>query len=163
MMLENRHYSLLTGLYWTLTTMTTLGLGDITFQTDTGKLFSILVLVSGILFLLIIIPFTFVQLFQSSARAPREVPVSIRNHIIISGKGALSQALINKLQNYRIPYIMIISDVSEALDLIDLGFRVVLGDLDDPETYIKAQASQAALICTSNNDAVNTTVAYAVL
>ena len=36
---EGREYSYLTGLYWTLTVMTTLGFGDITFTGDLGKLF----------------------------------------------------------------------------------------------------------------------------
>lgn len=60
---EGEHHSWLTGLYWTLTVMTTLGFGDITFKDDLGKLFSILVLLSGVIFLLVVLPFTFIQLF----------------------------------------------------------------------------------------------------
>jgi K+/H+ antiporter YhaU regulatory subunit KhtT len=52
MILENREFGWITGFYWTLTVMSTLGFGDITFTTDLGKLFSILVLASGIVFLL---------------------------------------------------------------------------------------------------------------
>jgi len=36
---EGVRHSWLTGLYWTLTVMTTLGFGDITFQTDLGRVF----------------------------------------------------------------------------------------------------------------------------
>ena len=43
---EGRRYSWITGVYWTLTVMTTLGFGDITFHSDVGRLFSILVLLS---------------------------------------------------------------------------------------------------------------------
>ena len=78
MIYEGRQYSWITGFYWTLTTMSTLGFGDITFTSDIGKFFSVVVLLSGIIFLLIILPFTFIQFFyapwleeQNKARAPR--------------------------------------------------------------------------------------------
>jgi voltage-gated potassium channel len=74
---EGRDFSWVTGFYWTLTVMSTLGFGDITFNGDLGRIFSILVLLSGVLFLLILLPFTFIQFFyapwmeaQSAARAP---------------------------------------------------------------------------------------------
>ena len=56
-----QRYSWITGVYWTLTVMSTLGFGDITFHTDLGRIFSILVLVSGTVFILILLPFTFIQ------------------------------------------------------------------------------------------------------
>ena len=47
MLREGQQFSWITGVYWTLTVMSTLGFGDITFHTDLGRLFSILVLMSG--------------------------------------------------------------------------------------------------------------------
>ena len=41
---EGKEYSWITGVYWTLTVMSTLGFGDITFHTDLGRIFSIMVL-----------------------------------------------------------------------------------------------------------------------
>ena len=61
MMYEGREESWVTGFYWTLTVMSTLGFGDITFESDLGRLFSIIVLLSGIVFLLILLPFTIIQ------------------------------------------------------------------------------------------------------
>jgi voltage-gated potassium channel len=54
---EGRSYSWITGYYWTLTVMSTLGFGDITFESDLGKIFSSVVLLSGVIFLLILFPF----------------------------------------------------------------------------------------------------------
>ena len=78
---EGREYSWITGVYWTLTVMSTLGFGDITFHTDLGLLFSIIVLLSGMVFMLTLLPFTFIQFFyapwmeaQAEARAPRQLP-----------------------------------------------------------------------------------------
>ena len=52
MHLEGRQFSWSTGFYWTLTTMSTLGYGDVVFTSDIGRLFSIVVLLSGIIFML---------------------------------------------------------------------------------------------------------------
>ena len=65
MQLEGRDFTWVTGLYWTLTVMSTLGFGDITFTSDLGRIFSIVVLLSGIVFLLIMLPFTFIQFFYA--------------------------------------------------------------------------------------------------
>ena len=68
MIYEGRQHSWITGFYWTLTTMSTLGFGDITFHSDLGRLFSVLVLFSGIVVLLVMLPFTFIQFFRSEER-----------------------------------------------------------------------------------------------
>ena len=74
---EERQYSWITGLYWTLTVMSTLGFGDITFTTDTGLVFSVIVLLTGTFFMLVMLPFLFIQFFyapwmeaQSAAQDP---------------------------------------------------------------------------------------------
>jgi hypothetical protein len=58
---EGRTYSWPTSVYWTLTTMTTLGFGDITFESDAGRIFSVVVLLAGSTFLLVMLPFVFIQ------------------------------------------------------------------------------------------------------
>mgnify|MGYP001145761977 CR=1 FL=1 len=73
---EGRQHSWVTGFYWTLTVMSTLGFGDITFASDLGRIFSSIVLLSGIVMLLVVFPFTFIEFFyapwmaaQAEARA----------------------------------------------------------------------------------------------
>ena len=65
MMREDRDYTWVTGIYWTLTVMSTLGFGDITFEGDLGRAFSICVLITGTVYLLVLLPFTFIH--QESA------------------------------------------------------------------------------------------------
>lgn len=109
MEMEGQRHSWLTGLYWTLTVMSTLGFGDITFTTDLGRLFSMLVMLSGVIFLLIMLPFTFIQFFyapwleaQSRARAPRKVPDTMSGHVILTHFDAVAQNLVEKLDRYGI-------------------------------------------------------------
>ena len=51
---EGQSHSWVTGFYWVLTVMTTLGFGDITLHSDLGRIFSSVVLLSGVMFLSLI-------------------------------------------------------------------------------------------------------------
>jgi Trk K+ transport system NAD-binding subunit len=169
MLHEGRQYSWITGFYWTLTTMSTLGFGDITFGSDTGKLFSIVVLISGIVFLLIMLPFTFIQFFyapwldaQNKSRAPRELPESIFGHVILTHFDDVAINLIEKLGQYGIPYVVVTQELQNALDLHDLGFHVVVGEPDDIQTYKRLRIDQAALVVVMNDDILGTNIIYTI-
>jgi Trk K+ transport system NAD-binding subunit len=166
---EGQRFSWITGFYWTLTVMSTLGFGDITFTTDTGKLFSLVVLLSGMLFLLVLLPFTFIEFFyepwvaaQSAARAPRDLAADVRDHVVLTSHDGVTTALIDRLEKYQHRYVLIVPELDEALRLHDLGVNVVRGDLDDPETYVRAGVERAALVATTRSDVSNTSVAFLV-
>lgn len=166
---EGRQESWVTGFYWTLTVMSTLGFGDITFSSDLGRIFSSIVLISGIIFLLVILPFTFIELFyapwlkaQEAARAPSSLPSTVKGHVILTQYDAVTSALIEKLTQYQYQYVLLTPDLDEALRLHDLGINVVRGDLDNPQTYRLVHVEQAALVATTANDRLNTNVAFTV-
>jgi len=169
MLREGQDHTWITGFYWTLTVMSTLGFGDITFHTDLGRVFSIVVLLTGTIFLLVLLPFTFIQFFyepwmkaQAAARTPRRLPSEIRDHVLLTSYDPLSTALIRRLEKYGYRYALLVSDVDEALRLHDRGVDVLLGDLDDPDTWARARVENAALVATTSSDVVNTSVAFTV-
>jgi Trk K+ transport system NAD-binding subunit len=169
MLREGQDHTWITGFYWTLTVMSTLGFGDITFHTDIGRVFSILVLVSGIVFLLVLLPFTFIEFFyepwmkaQAEARAPREVPPEVAGHVLLTNHDAVAAALIRRLEQYHTPYALLVSDIEEALRLHDLGLNIVVGDLDDPQAWGRVGVERAALVVSTANDYANTNVASTV-
>ena len=51
---EGREYTWITGVYWVLNVMAMLGFGEPSFASDTGRAFTIIVLLTGILFLIVI-------------------------------------------------------------------------------------------------------------
>lgn len=166
---EGRDYSWISGFYWTLTVMSTLGFGDITFTSDLGRAFSVLVLISGMLSLLILLPFTFIQFFyapwleaQSKARAPRELPEDTSDHVIITHYNPVTRALIAKLDQYDYTYVLLASELEKALEYHDEGYNVVFGELDDPETYDKIRVNQAAMVVVMGSDTVNSNIANTV-
>ncbi len=169
MLREGQDHTWITGFYWTLTVMSTLGFGDITFHTDVGRLFSILVLLSGTIFLLVLLPFTFIEFFylpwmnaQAALRAPRQLPADTRGHVLLTHHDALTSALIPRLEQYHYPYALIVAEVEDALRLHDLGLNVMVGNLDDPETWRRARVEAAALVASTASDVTNTNVAFTV-
>jgi Trk K+ transport system NAD-binding subunit len=164
---EGQNHSWLTGFYWTLTVMSTLGFGDITFTTDAGRLFSIIVLLSGIVFLLVLLPFTFIQFFyapwlesQNRSKAPSEVDKDVSGHVILTNYEPITKALITKLENYGYQYYLIVSDLQQAVNYYDMGVKVLLGELDDPQTYKRARLNHAAMLVATGNDMINTNVVF---
>lgn len=108
MALEGQDHSWLTGFYWTMVAMSTLGFGDVTFHSDLGRMFSVEVVLSGTVFMLILLPFTFIQFFyapwlkaRDAARAPRELPESMRDHVLLTAYGPVDAALIQRLNQFK--------------------------------------------------------------
>lgn len=169
MQYEGRQFSWVTGAYWTLTVMSTLGFGDITFESDAGRIFSVIVLLSGTISMLVVLPFMFIQFFyvpwleaQAAARAPRKLPDSTSKHVILTGLGPVEQALIRRLNRSHLPYVLLVPELPEALRLHDEGYQVMLGEIDDPETYANAQVKQAALVVALQKDTTNANMAFTV-
>ena len=167
MFYEGQSHSWLTGIYWTLVTMSTLGFGDIVFVTDLGRGFSITVLLSGIIFMLVLLPSTFIQLVyepwvkaRESARIPRSVTPETQGHVILTFFGPVAASFIGKLTQFNYAYIVILPEPDEVAALRDQGVNVMCGDLDDPETYRRARVEQAAMVATTRTDIENTTVVF---
>jgi voltage-gated potassium channel len=166
---EDQEHSWPTAFYWTLVTMTTVGFGDITFTEDAGRIFSVVVLLCGIAFLLVILPFTFIQFVfvpwmdrRAAARAPRELPADTQDHLILTGLGPIEDALIRRADRAGVPYVLLVSELAEALRLHDDGYRVMVGLLDDPAAYRAARVERAALVAATRADTTNTNIAFTV-
>lgn len=166
MLREGREFSTITGLYWTLTVMSTLGFGDITFSSDLGKLFSVLVLMSGIVLFMLLLPFTFIRFVytpwleaQSNALTPRALPPDVNGHIIVVGTDSIALCVADRFRQYDMPYVMLIDNAEQALALYDKGYSVVLGDLDSIDSYQAVRADKAAMALALHDDLKNTNIA----
>jgi voltage-gated potassium channel len=166
---EGRAYSWPTSIYWTVVTMSTLGFGDITFESDLGRIYSVVVLLAGSLIILILLPFTFIQFVYvpwrsavQQARAPRELDPSTRDHIVLTGRDPVEEVLIHRAEASGRPYVLLVQDVDEAIALTDHGYRVMVGAVDDPATYRALRMDQAAMIVAAGNDQTNTNITFTV-
>jgi voltage-gated potassium channel len=162
---EGEQHSWITGFYWVLVVMTTLGFGDVTFTSDIGRLFSIVVLLSGVVLLLVMLPFLFISLFYAPwlearlrLRAPREVPRDTRGHVILTEYDAIAAGLVQRLETEKIPYFVIEPDPVVAARMIDEGIEVVAGENDSSATYQRINATRARLLLANCEDTTNTNI-----
>ena len=166
---EGQQHSWVTGFYWTIVAMSTLGFGDVTFTSDLGRVFSVLVVATGTVLMLIILPFSFIQFFyapwleaRDAARAPRQLPSAMTGHVLLTNYGSVGQALILRLRQFRMPFALIVPDLKAALELDAEGVPVLVGELDDPDTYDRARVDQATLVVATQSDPLNTSIAATV-
>ena len=169
MQYEGQQHSWITGVYWTLTVMSTLGFGDITFTSDLGRFFSVVVLVTGIVMLLIVLPFAFIRFFyapwldaQMQALVPRELPPETEGHVVICANNIVAEELIEWLASAEIPYVVIEPDGAKAADARHDGISLLVGRIDAGKTYRSARVSQARLVLANVDDIVNTNIALTV-
>lgn len=166
---EGQNYSWLTGFYWVLVTMSTLGYGDITFTTDLGRFFSMLVLFSGIIFLLVMLPFTFIEFFyapwlkaMSRAKAPRKLEPHITDHVLITELNSVTESLIRKLISHKVTYVILEPNLTRALELSDRGYNVVNLDPTDFDAYENLNIHSARLVIAAGSDMINTNITFTV-
>jgi Trk K+ transport system NAD-binding subunit len=162
---EGQEHSWVTGIYWALTVMTTLGFGDITFHSDLGRLFSIVVLLTGVVLLLIVLPFVFIRFFyapwmESRMRlhAPRAVPHGTQGHVIMCSLDSLATALLARLRLHGITHYVIEPDPLKAAQLHIDGVPVVTGGVEDRATYEALEVAQARLVIANCADTTNTNI-----
>lgn len=166
---EGQDHSWFTGVYWTLTVMSTLGFGDITFHSDLGRMFSAVVLLTGVVFLLVLLPFTFIEFFyapfmkaQERSKAPSKVPAGTEGHVILTDYGFVARALVRLLDEYKMPHFVLTSKLERALDLKHKGVPVVFGNWSDPESYQNLAIDKARMVVTTRDDITNTNVTFTV-
>ena len=168
---EGQDHSWFTGIYWALTVMSTLGFGDITFESDLGRAFSSLVLLTGMVLLLIILPFLFIQVVyapwleqrsRSRIRSLQSVPEGLAGHVLICANDPIAPGLIRRLQLADVPVYVIEPDADLAMHMQDLGVPVFTGKIDSVETYRAARAARARLVLANASDTVNSNIVLTV-
>jgi voltage-gated potassium channel len=166
---EGQQHSWITGFYWTLVVMTTLGFGDITFTTDIGRLFSMVVLVSGVVFLLVMLPFLFIRLFYAPwlesrvrLRAPREVRPGTSGHVIITEYDPVAVGLVERLRDAGISYFIVEPDAEKAARFVSDDLSVVTGENDGRDTYERLLTPDARLVVANCEDTTNTNITLTV-
>jgi len=164
---EGQDHTWFTGVYWALTVMSTLGFGDITFESDLGRVFSSVVLITGIVMLLIILPFLFIrsvyapwveQRQRARARALRRVPEDVRGHVLICANDPIAPGLIRRLRVAGIRAYLIEADPDTAMSMSDAGMPVVTGEIDSVETYRAMGADRAGMVLANASDTVNSNI-----
>ncbi|WPD21619.1 MAG: potassium channel protein [Candidatus Electrothrix aestuarii] len=150
------------GLYLTMITISTVGYGDIVPTTPAGRLFTVLLIFSGVGYVM----YMFSQITEAMVegglqrfvekRKMHKKMTRLQDHYIICGFGRIGQEICAILrENYR--SFVVIENEDEVIREIDqLGYIVLKGDASDDEVLEQAGIKQArGLVAVVSTDADN--------
>ena len=158
---EGEQHSWVTALYWTLMVMSTLGFGDVAFQSDIGRIFTIVVLTTGVIQLMILIPIVFIRFAPWLERVmrikpPRSLPESISNHVIITSyESVITPGLLSRFEDDGIPAFVIQADNEKATQQHLEGLHIVAGEPDETSTYDSVRVQNARMVIVNDIDTEN--------
>ncbi|CAG0980899.1 MAG: potassium channel family protein [Candidatus Methanoperedens sp.] len=160
---EGREYGFITAIYWVVGSMTTVGYGDIYFNSTIGHLFSIIVVLSGIImiigyvFLFAVHPRLEGMLRKEMPPKPK-VPVDLKNHIIIIGYNQLVETLITELDEAKISFMVIDEDEENINHLISRKIPCVHGDAADENVLLNSNILSARMLIANQSDKKNASI-----
>ncbi len=149
-----------TAVYWVITTMTTVGYGDVVFESLPGRVFSSVVGLSGIFILfaialpLIVTPW----LERLNRELPLRAPPKMRDHIIICGYNPIVEALSENFRRQKIPF-LVIERSEETARKISKKYQVIWGDPAERDVLQNANIESAKLLIANERDERNADIA----
>ena len=156
---EGKSYGAVDALYWVIATMTTQGAGNIVFVSSIGKIFSIVVELSGIvLFFAILIPIVVAPVLQS-VRASVPTKSKAREHVLIAGYSPMVETIIGELNERDLPYLVIDGDRDVVQALVERKIPCIYGDPTDEVTLQNAQIQHAKKVVLNQSDEKNAIIA----
>ena len=137
-------WSILDSLYAAAQTVTTVGYGDVTPATRSGRFFAIVFMLAGVGVVLYALTATVHAIVQSELvatfgerRQSRKMS-KLRDHFIICGAGRVGSHLVRGLLNSNEIFVVIERDVQRVAELTDLGVIVLVRDATLEETLREA-------------------------
>ena len=154
--------SLLDALYLTVTTVSTVGYGDVVAKTFSGRLFTIVLILFGVGSAF----YVFTSIFQVvlegklrdllGRRGMEHRIEKLSGHIIVCGAGRVGNAVMDRLQQEKAPFIVIDQDEALWQGLVDRGILAIQGDATLDSILLKAGVERArGIITTIAHDAEN--------
>jgi voltage-gated potassium channel len=154
------------GLYFTLTTLSTVGYGDIVPTTSGGRWVAMGLLAGGggiALYLMsVVVPFLIEGRLRGllGVRRMKKAIERMEQHFIVCGYGKLGKVVASHLEAVEADFVVIEADAQKAAEARARGLAVVEGDATQPETLTAAGLPRAAgVTATMADDAENLYIA----
>jgi voltage-gated potassium channel len=156
------HFPLIDAVYMTVTTLTTVGFGEIHPLSPAGRLFTIGLICVGLATVYGVIGSALELLFEEHLRGAvehRRVEHRLRqlkDHVIICGYGRIGQELARELAAQDHLFVVVDRDPQHAAALTEASILHVIGDASEEETLRHAGIERArSLIAVASTDAEN--------
>ena len=153
---------LVTSIYWTVMTMTTVGYGDIILVSSIGQLYSVLVAITGIgLIFGLLVPFVVIPWAEGRIKTfmlPIRPPERLKKHVIICGYNPLVEVLVQELIEHKHAFVVLENDESTVRRLQRKGIPVVFTDPSDEDALIEAGIKEAKTLIANKSDEENAAI-----
>lgn len=153
---------LLDAFYMTITTITTVGYGDITPQTTSGKIFTAGLIIAGVGTALYALTGLIESVVEGRLHEAfgltwvRRSVAKVENHKIICGGGRTGSVIADEFRAEGVEFVLIENNPEEVKELKKRDILVVEGDATTEETLIEAGVERASgLVSTLPVDAEN--------
>jgi voltage-gated potassium channel len=153
---------LLDALYLTVTTVSTVGYGDVVAKTDSGRLFTIVLIMFGVGSAFYVFTSVFQVVLEGKLRdvlGRRGMQRRIENlsgHIIVCGAGRVGNVVLERLLQDKEQFVVIDQDAMIWQSLVDRGILAIQGDATLDSVLLQAGVRKArGIITTISHDAEN--------
>ncbi|MGC2211237.1 MAG: potassium channel protein [Candidatus Korobacteraceae bacterium] len=157
------HWSWFDGFYMVLTTLTTIGYGEVHPLSPVGRYFNVLIILAGVglVFLILgalgqaLLEFEFNNLF-GRRKMERDIE-RLQNHYIICGAGRVGRAVARQLESDSAQFIILESNEAKAEKIREeTNWLIVQADATQESQLLAARINQAAgLVAATTTDASN--------
>ena len=152
------HWSFIDALYMTLTTLTTVGFGEVHPLTQPGRVFTILLLSMGVALITVLLALL-AQLVQEGAlgergrrrRMHRRIE-TFSDHYIVCGYGRVGRRVVDEMQAERASFVVIDRNADIEDDLIEAGFPYLIENPANDEVLIEAGIERARCLISAVDD-----------
>lgn len=154
--------SFLDGLYLTIITISTVGYGDIAPITAPGRLFTVLLIFSGVGYVMYIFSQITevmveggVQRFVDKRKMQKKMK-RLQDHYIVCGFGRIGYEICSILRENNRSFVVVENDDEVLRELDELGYIALQGDASDDDILLKAGIKTArGLVAVVSTDAEN--------
>lgn len=155
-------YTWINAIYMTVITITTVGFGEIEPLDQTGKIFTVILILSSVIIVGSAIKIITEYLLSKNdveelklKRMQKQIN-GFKNHIIICGYGRNGKQAARKLEAHNKDFVIVEKDKDTAESLKQQGIPVVYGNANEDEVLLQAGVDRASsLISALPNDADN--------
>ncbi len=157
MLLEK--WDFIDSLYMTIITITTTGFREVHPISDTGKIFTIFVILLGVSSIAYTGGRAVQVLFETQIFRRRKMSKKLqelKNHYIVCGYGRMGKYICEVLVDEKVPFVVVENSPAKVEKLIERGYVFINGDSTSDETLIEAGIKNAkGMVAVLSNDADN--------
>lgn len=157
-MIEDNVQTLLDSFFFTLVTVTTIGYGNITPETTTGKILDIFIIIFGVGAVVTTIPTFFDLVIRKRIKEVLKLPTEMTekiDHYIVCGYGKVGKALVENIEEQKENFVVIEINKDKVKDMVGNNIPVIEGDARKENVLERAGIKKAKFLMASLDDATN--------